>query len=388
MIGAIAAGCTVVLKPSENAPHAAVVLQNVVENYLDTSCYKVIQGAVPETTTLLNEKWDKIFYTGSATVGTIIAKKAAETLTPVTLELGGRNPAIITKHADPRLAARRLFWAKLFNAGQVCVSQNYILIDKDMVPQFLEELKIVIKEFFPAGIKNSPDYGRIVNNRQWTRLKKLLDESQGKILLGGTMDEVDRYLEPTVVQVDDIKDSLLVNETFGPIIPIHPVTDLDEAIRLANEISGTPLGIYPFGNKVETDRVLAETRSGGASVNDSFFHASVPTLAFGGVGESGQGSYRGKASFDCFTHRRSVTTTPSWIEGMLSIRYPPYTSKKLAKFKQMSEKKPNFDREGKVKVGLVSWILSLGAGNATGALGRYAAVILGTFALTKLSRRN
>lgn len=388
MIGAIAAGCTVVLKPSENAPHAAAVMQNIVENYLDTSCYKVIQGAVPETTTLLNEKWDKIFYTGSATVGTIIAKKAAETLTPVALELGGRNPAIITKHADPRLAARRLFWAKLHNAGQVCVSQNYILIDKDILPQFLEELKIVIKEFYPAGIKSSPDYGRIVNNRQWTRLKKLLDESHGKILLGGTMDEADRFLEPTVVQVDDVKDSLLVNETFGPLIPIHPVTDLDEAIRLANEVSGTPLGIYPFGNKAETDRVLAETRSGGASVNDGFFHASIPTLAFGGVGESGQGSYRGKASFDCFTHRRSITTTPTWIEGMLSIRYPPYTSKKLAQFKQMTEKKPNFDREGKVKVGLVSWILSLGAGNVTGGLGRYAAIILGTFALTKLSRRD
>ncbi len=388
MVGAIAAGCTVVLKPSENAPHAAAVLQNLVETYLDPSCYKVVQGAVPETTALLNEKWDKIFYTGSATVGTIIAKKAAETLTPVTLELGGRNPAIITKHADPRLAARRLFWAKLHNAGQVCVSQNYILIDKDILPQFLEELKNAIKEFYPAGIKNSPDYGRIVNNRQWTRLKKLLDESQGKILLGGTMDEVDRYLEPTVVQVDDVKDSLLVNETFGPLIPIHPVTNLDEAIRIANEISATPLGIYPFGNKAETDRVLAETRSGGASVNDGFFHASVPNLPFGGVGESGHGSYRGKASFDCFTHRRSVTTTPSWIEGMLSIRYPPYTSKKLAKFRQMSEMKPNFDREGKVKAGLLSWILSLGAGNATGALGRYAAVILGTFALTELLRRD
>jgi beta-apo-4'-carotenal oxygenase len=192
------------------------------------------------------------------------------------------------------------------------------------------------------------------------------------------MDEADRFLEPTVVQVDDIKDSLLVNETFGPLIPIHPVTDLDEAIRIANEISDTPLGIYPFGNKAETDRVLAETRSGGASVNDGFFHASVPTLTFGGVGESGQGSYRGKASFDCFTHHRSVTTTPSWLEGMLSTRYPPYSSKKLAQFKQMTEKKPNFDREGKVKLGLLSWILSLGAGSTTGGLGRYAAVVLGT----------
>jgi beta-apo-4'-carotenal oxygenase len=258
----------VVLKPSENAPHAAAVMQDIVAKYLDNTAFKVIQGAIPETTALLNEKWDKIFYTGNATVGTIIAKKAAETLTPITLELGGRNPAIITKHADPRLAARRLFWAKTLNAGQVCVSQNYILIDQEILPAFLEQLKLVIKEFYPAGVRHSPDYGRIVNNRQWTRLKKMLDESRGNILLGGTMDEADRFLEPTVVQVDDVNDSLLVDESFGPLIPIHPVENLDEAIRIANEVHETPLGIYPFGNKEETAKVLRETRSGGASINE------------------------------------------------------------------------------------------------------------------------
>ena len=268
VIGAIAAGCTVVLKPSENAPHAAAVMQDIFAKSLDSSCFKVIQGAIPETTRLLEQKWDKIFYTGNAMVGTIIAKKAAETLTPVVLELGGRNPAIITKNADIRLAARRLFWAKTLNAGQVCVSQNYILIDKEVLPQFLEQLKVVIKEFYPAGIRNSPDYGRIVNNRQWTRLKKMLDGSQGKILLGGTMDEADLFLEPTVIQIDNIKDSLLVDESFGPLIPIYPVQDLDEAIKIANEVMDTPLGIYPFGNNKETTRVLAETRSGGASINE------------------------------------------------------------------------------------------------------------------------
>lgn len=384
MIGAICAGCTVVLKPSENAPHAAAMMEKIINERLDTSCYKVIQGAVPETTALLDQKWDKIFYTGSATVGTIIAKKAAGTLTPVTLELGGRNPAIITKHADPRLAARRLYWAKTLNAGQVCVSQNCILIDKEILPAFLEELKKVIKEFYPAGVKNSPDYGRIVNNRQWQRLKTMLDESKGKILLGGTMDEADRFLEPTVVQVDDVADSLLVDESFGPLIPIHPVDNLDEAIRIANELHETPLGIYPFGNKAETDRVLRETRSGGASVNDGFFHASIPTLQFGGVGESGQGSYRGKASFDCFTHRRSITNTPSWIEGLLGVRYPPYTAKKLKQFRSMSEKKPNFDRDGKVNGGYLTWLFTLGAGSTGGTISRYIALIIGTFAHTGL----
>jgi beta-apo-4'-carotenal oxygenase len=254
VIGAIAAGCTVVLKPSENSPNAAAVMQMILSKYVDSTCYTVVQGGVPESTALLACKWDKIFYTGSAGVGTIVAKKAAETLTPVTLELGGRNPAIVTKHADPRLAARRLIWAKIMNAGQVCVSQNYILIDREILPTFLEEMKATFKEFYPNGAKASPDYGRIVNNRQWTRLKKMLDASKGKILIGGTMDEADRFLEPTVVQVDSIDDSLIADESFGPLIPIYPVDNLDEAIRIANTVHDTPLGIYAFGNKQETDK--------------------------------------------------------------------------------------------------------------------------------------
>jgi beta-apo-4'-carotenal oxygenase len=268
VIGAIAAGCTVVLKPSENSPNAAAVMQMILSKYVDPTCYTVVQGGVPESTALLDCKWDKIFYTGSAAVGTIIAKKAAETLTPVTLELGGRNPAIVTKHADPRLAARRLTWAKVLNAGQVCVSQNYILIDREILPVFLVEMKAVFKEFYPNGAKASADYARIVNNRQWARLKKMLDASKGKILIGGTMDEADRFLEPTVVQVDSIDDSLIADESFGPLIPIYPVDNLDEAIRIANSVHDTPLGVYAFGNKKETDKVLSETRSGGASVNE------------------------------------------------------------------------------------------------------------------------
>jgi beta-apo-4'-carotenal oxygenase len=231
-----------------------MVLKMIVDKYLDQSCFAVVNGAVPETTQLLSHKWDKIFYTGNATVGTIIAKKAAETLTPVTLELGGRNPAIITKNADARLAARRLTWAKVINAGQVCVSQNYILIDKEILPAFIEETKKVFKEYFPAGAKASPDYARIVNNRQWVRLKKMLDDTKGKILIGGTMDEAERFLEPTVVQVDSLDDSLLMDESFGPLIPIYAVSNLDEAIKIANSIHDTPLGVYPFGNKKETDQ--------------------------------------------------------------------------------------------------------------------------------------
>ena len=365
-----------VIKPSENAPKVAVVLQKIIQDYLDPSCYAVVQGAIPETTALLEQKWDKIFYTGGASVGTVIAKKAAETLTPVTLELGGRNPAIITKNADIRLAARRLLWAKIVNAGQVCISQNYTLVDKEVITSFVAEMKAAMKDFYPKGTRHTEDFGRIVNNRQWQRLKKMVDESKGKILMGGEMDESDNYIEPTMIQVDSSQDSLIIDESFGPLMPIMPVENLDDAIRIANEVHATPLGLYPFGKKSETDRMLKEIRSGGASVNDGYMHGSLPTLAFGGIGDSGQGAYRGQASFECFTHRRSITSTPSWMEGMMGVRYPPYEGK-LAKFRQMSELKPNFDHEGKVKFSLLSYVLALGAGSKSGGLARYLIVLIG-----------
>lgn len=383
LIGAIAAGCTAVLKPSENAPNAAIVVQKMVEKALDPSAYAIVQGAVPETTALLDQKWDKIFYTGGYNVARIISKKAADTLTPVTLELGGKNPAIITKSADVRLAARRLLWGKTVNAGQVCVSQNYIMIDQSKLDEFIVQFKAAIKEFFPMGVRNSPDYGRIVNERSWQRLKKMLDSTSGRILIGGEMDEATKFLEPTVVQVTSEDDSLLVDESFGPLIPILPVRDLDHAIRVANEVSGTPLGLYPFGNKKEVERVLRETRSGGATINDAFFHASIPTIPFGGVGESGQGAYRGKASYDCFTHRRTVVQTPNWIESILAVRYPPFEGTgKMKQFRMMADLKPNFDRNGKsTSVGVLRWVLTLGGKSFTGGLFRWLIV-----ALCKLSR--
>ncbi|CAD6567057.1 MAG: hypothetical protein ASARMPRED_000482 [Alectoria sarmentosa] len=379
LAGAIAAGNTVVIKPSENAPNVAVVLQKVIEGYLDQSCYRVVQGAIPQSTALLEQKWDKIFYTGGATVGTIIAKKAAETLTPVTLELGGRNPAVVTRNADIRLAARRLLWGKVHNAGQVCISQNYTLIDKEVFDRFVLETRKAMKEYYPNGTRNTEDFGRIVNNKQWQRLKKMLDDSQGQILMGGDMDESDRYIEPTVIQVSSLTDSLIANESFGPLMPLLPVSNLDEAIRIVNEVQATPLAMFPFGNKTETDRCLAEIRSGGASVNDGFMHGSLPTLAFGGVGESGQGAYRGKASFDCFSHARTITSTPGWAEFLLAVRYPPYKGK--LKMLRRMELKPDFDREGRMKYSLVRYILSLGAASKRAGLLRYLVVLISALGL-------
>ena len=248
----MAAGCTAILKPSEGSPNTAAVMQRIIQDSLDPSAYAVVQGAIPETTALLDQKWDKIFYTGSANVGTIIAKKAAETLTPVALELGGRNPAIITKNADPKLAARRLLWGKILNAGQVCLSHNYTLVDKEILPTFIDQMKAAMQEFYPKGAKESPDYGRIVSDRHFQRLKAMLDNSNGKIIIGGTMDEKQKFIEPTVVLIDDVNDSLMKDESFGPLIPILAVNDLDEAIRTANNVQSTPLALYPFGNKDET----------------------------------------------------------------------------------------------------------------------------------------
>lgn len=350
-------------------------MQKIIESTLDSSAYAVVQGAIPESTALLDCKWDKIFYTGGASVGTIIAKKAAETLTPVTLELGGRNPAIVTKNADPRLAARRLLWAKTFNVGQVCISQNYILVDKEILPFFIAELKSALAEFFPNGMKDSEDFGRIVNDRQFQRLKKMLDDTSGKIVIGGTMDAATKFFEITVVEVSSPSDSLLSDESFGPLIPILPVENLDEALRIANDVHSTPLGVYAFGSTADTKKILSQTRSGGASVNDGFIHGTIPTLEFGGVGDSGQGSYRGKASFDCFTHRRAIAYTPSWAEALLAIRYPPYAGK-LKQFKFLNEMKPNFDRTGRVKRNVISWLFGLIKAVASQGLKNWIAVLI------------
>ncbi|EAU36505.1 conserved hypothetical protein [Aspergillus terreus NIH2624] len=385
VIGAIAAGNTVVIKPSENAPNSAVVIQQIVEASLDPSCYTVIQGGIPETQALLAERWDKIFFTGGANVGRIVAKAAAPHLTPVVLELGGLNPAIVTKNANPRLVARRLLWSKLMNAGQICTSQNYILVDRAIVPAVVEEFKKAYKEFYPNGAKASPDYSRIINEGAFQRLKGMIDNSKGKILMGGTMDEKERFIEPTLVQVDSTDDSMLVQESFGPLIPILPVDNLDEAVKIANGIMSTPLGIYPFGTKAETEKILSMTRSGGAAVNDSALH--IPTLPFGGVGESGNGAYRGRASFDVFVHRRPITTSPSWLESALSIRYPPYDGK-INPFKAATTLAPDFDRNGKkVTLGWLRYILTLGGGSAKAGAGRATVVAAVAYLIMQVLER-
>ena len=337
----------------------------------------MIQGGVNETTQLLDQKWDKIFYTGGATVGTIIAKKAAESLTPYTLELGGRNPAIVTRNANIRLAARRLLWGKVHNAGQVCISQNYTLVEESVVDAFIAETKGALARFFPEGTRNTDDYGRMINRKQFQRAKDLLAATKGKIIFGGDAEEADLYIAPTLILLSSADDPLLKEESFAPLLPILSFSTLDAAMQTANKIHSTPLGFYPFGSSTENAQMLDAIRSGGASVNDAFIHGSIQTLAFGGVGDSGQGAYRGKASFECFSHRRSITYTPNWAERLLAVRYPPYEGK-LQQLRRMSLQKPNFDRQGRVvRAGIIRWLLTLGADSAKSASFRYILLLFG-----------
>ncbi|KAL1865688.1 Hexadecenal dehydrogenase [Diaporthe australafricana] len=385
LVGAIAAGCTAVVKPSEGAPNVAMVIKEIVENYLDPESYRVVNGAVPETSALLEQKWDKIFYTGSANVARIICKKAAENLTPVTLELGGRNPAFVTRNADLKLAAKRLLWSKTLCAGQVCLSQNYVLVEREAMDDFIKQLNAANKNAFPMGAKESPDLCRVVNERHFLRMKKMVDESKGKIVMGGEMDQSELFIAPTAVLVDSIDDSMIKEESFGPVFSIIPFDTLGDAIDIANKVDPTPLALFGFGTREEFNKLINAVTSGGATWNDSFMHASIQTVPFGGVGESGTGSYRGKASFDAFTHQRSIAETPAWAEATLRVRYQPYDWSQLKMLKMLTEQRPNFDRSGRVVRGLAYWVkvvLGLGTAEKKGALMRWLVVALGWYYLT------
>lgn len=261
LVGAIAAGCTAVLKPSEGAPNVAMVIKSIVESCLDPEAYRVVNGAVPETTALLDQKWDKIFYTGSANVARIICKRAAENLTPVTLELGGRNPAFVTRNADLKLAAKRLLWAKTLCAGQVCLSQNYVLVEREAVDDFIKQLNAANKQAFPQGAKASPDLCRVVNERHFLRMKKMVDESKGKIVMGGEMDQSELFIAPTAVLVNSVDDSMMKEESFGPVFSIIPFDNLGDAIDIANNVDPTPLALFGFGTREEFNRRMLPRNS-------------------------------------------------------------------------------------------------------------------------------
>jgi aldehyde dehydrogenase (NAD+) len=322
LVGAIAAGNCAIVKPSEVAPTISTLLAARLHEYVDHDCVRVIQGGVDETTDLLSLRFDHIFYTGNGTVGRIVMEAAAKHLTPVTLELGGKSPCIVDQQTDLDVAARRIVWGKFYNAGQTCVAPDYVLVHQAVEEGLVSRLKETIHSFFGDDPRNSPDFGRIVNARHHRRLMKLIPGS-GEIVTGGTADEDARYIAPTVLRNVPEGAPVMADEIFGPILPVLGVKDMEHAIAFVND-RPKPLALYLFSSdSLIQESVLERTSSGGVTVNHALLHLTVPSLPFGGVGASGMGAYHGRATFETFSHKKSVLVKPTWFDP--SFFYPPYT---------------------------------------------------------------
>ncbi|GFH36037.1 aldehyde dehydrogenase family protein [Streptomyces pacificus] len=325
LVGAIAAGNTAVVKPSELAPATSAALAHWLPRTLDPQAVTVVEGAVPETTALLEQRFDHVFYTGNGKVGRIVMTAAARHLTPVTLELGGKSPAVVEPGADLATAARRIAWGKFMNAGQTCVAPDYILAVGDTSTALERHLTAAIREMYGTDPARSADYGRIVNERHFDRLTALLGD--GRIVTGGDHDRATRYLAPTVLTDVDADGPVMSEEIFGPILPIIRVPDLDAAIDFITA-RDKPLALYAFTASAATKRRLAsETSSGALTFGAPLVHLAVPGLPFGGVGESGIGAYHGEYSVDTFSHTKAVFDKPL-LADPLRLAYPPFTDLK------------------------------------------------------------
>ncbi|KAF9181376.1 Aldehyde dehydrogenase [Haplosporangium sp. Z 27] len=360
LVGAIAAGCTAVLKPSEVSPYTSQLFTELVARYLDTRAYIVINGAVAETTLLLEHKWNHIFYTGSGVIGKIILKAAAQHFTPVTLELGGKSPAFIDENADMTVVSRRIAFGKAVNAGQTCVAPDYLLMTAAAEEKFIPALKKTIGEMYGLDPQRSNDYARIINERQFQRLTKLLNERKsGDIVIGGQTDEKELYIAPTVIVNIDREENIMEDEIFGPLLPVIRVSDVEDAIEYINS-KDDPLVLYLFtdDNKL-AKKIMDSTRSGGVLVNDTLMHVAEGSLPFGGIGPSGMGNYHGKSSFDTFTHERStmVKNLSSFGETAQSPRYAPFTEPNLKAISLAVETVPDFKKSFFQKY--FSWVAAI-----------------------------
>lgn len=330
LIGAIAAGNCAILKPSEITPATSSLLAQLIETAFDPDYITVIEGDAQIAQQLLAEKFDHIFFTGGTAIAQKVMTAAAQHLTPVTLELGGKTPCIVDIEVDLDETAKRIVWGKFLNAGQTCIAPDYLLVHRSLIPPLIDALKHHIKEFYGENPPNSPDYARIVSDRHFQRLQDLLQD--GKIVFGGQTDATTRYIAPTLVTSVDLDAPLMQEEIFGPILPILEYNTLEEAIAFVNE-RPKPLALYLFSqNKAKQQQILNSTSSGGVCLNDTIMHVGIPDLPFGGVGASGMGNYHGKASFDTFSHYKSVLKRFFWLE--FNLRYPPYGDK-LKLFKRL-----------------------------------------------------
>jgi len=328
---AIAAGNCVIIKPSEISPATASLMGELIPKYLDQSCVRVVQGGVPETTSLLKERFDYIFYTGSTAVGKIVGAAANKHLTPCTLELGGKSPTYVDDSGDMEAKVKRMLWGKFSNAGQICVAPDYVLCTKAVELKMIPIIKKVLRDWYGDQPELSNDYCRIVSSRHLDRLVNMINNTQGCVVHGGRHDTGTNFLEPTVVTELSWEDVIMQEEIFGPILPILTVNSADEAIKLINQRE-KPLALYVFSEHTEVqDQFKTRTSSGGMLINDTIMHLSVEELPFGGVGASGMGAYHGKHGFDTFTHSKPIMARDlGWLgEKLGEFRYPPFDAKKL-----------------------------------------------------------
>ncbi|MDT8410253.1 MAG: aldehyde dehydrogenase family protein [Wenzhouxiangellaceae bacterium] len=332
LIPAIAAGNCAVIKPSEITPNASRLLAELLPQYLDRDAFAVVEGAVPEATALLEQRWDHVFYTGGAAVARIVMRAAAEHLTPVTLELGGKSPAIIDAGADIESAARRLAWGKALNAGQTCIAPDYVLVTSEQKQPFIDALQRQFRKMLGDDPLASNDYAAVVNERHFERLSALLE--QGKVVIGGRRDRETLKIEPTVLTDVDRGDAVMAEEIFGPILPVIEVQNLDQAIEFVRR-GDKPLSAYLFTRSRKSEKsFLRDLACGSVCINDVMMFMSVPDLPFGGVGMSGMGQYHGQAGFDRFSHLKSVIKRGRFPE--IFVRFAPYSQFKMKLLKLIS----------------------------------------------------
>lgn len=323
-IGAIAAGNTVIIKPSAYAPATSRVMAELIRDCFDEEYVAVVEGGREENTLLLEQRFDYIFFTGGVSVGKLVMEKASRYLTPISLELGGKSPCIVDQSADLKIAARRIAFGKYLNAGQTCVAPDHVFVHKSVKNEFLAYLQHSLTKFFGEDPLHNENYPHIVNDKHYQRLLGLM--KQGSICIGGQCDSLQRIIEPTVIENITPEDPIMQEEIFGPLLPILTFEDLDEVITQINDHE-KPLALYLFTKKASVEeKILKECSFGGGCINDTIIHLATSHMGFGGVGMSGMGSYHGDESFKTFSHYRSIVKKATWID--LPFRYHPYTKTK------------------------------------------------------------
>lgn len=323
LIGAIAAGNTVILKPSEYSINTSLVLEKIIDNVFPEDLVKVIQGGPEEANELLNYRWDYIFFTGSLNVGKIVAEKAAKFLTPTTLELGGKNPCIIDETASIKVTAKRIVWGKFINCGQTCIAPDFLIVNEKIKNKLVNEIINQIKHIYGDDAQVSDSYGRIISKKHIDFLSSLLNNEN--IIYGGKIDSENKYFEPTLVEITDFNSNLMKQEIFGPILPIYKYKDFNEIDEIISRYKD-PLALYIFTKKRKFgEKFLNNYSFGGGAINDTVVHIANDRLPFGGVGNSGMGKYHGESTFKTFSHFKPYISKPFWID--LPLRYPPFKKK-------------------------------------------------------------